>query len=44
MNDLLHIALLVSGVLGAMSALLYVLTTIDPQTQRPQPTSANVPA
>jgi hypothetical protein len=36
MNDLLHITLLVLGLLATMSALLYVLATIDPQTQRAQ--------
>jgi hypothetical protein len=34
MNDLLDITLLVVGLLTMMSALLYVLATIDPQTDR----------
>lgn len=40
MNDLMNIALVVFGTLVAMSTLLYVLTAIDPQTQRSQPTSS----
>ena len=34
MNDLLDITLLVLGLLAGMSALLYVLAALDPQTAR----------
>ena len=36
MNDLLHIGLLVLGPFATMSALLYVLARIDPQTDSTQ--------
>jgi hypothetical protein len=34
MNDVVDITLLVLGLLATMSALLYVLANIDPQTQK----------
>ena len=43
MNDLLDISLLVIGLFAAMSALLYVLATIDPQTERARPSQSNAP-
>ena len=43
MDDLLDITLLVLGIFATMSGLLYVLTAIDPQTER-SPQVPDVPA
>ena len=41
MNDLLDIVFLVIGIFAAMSALLWLLAAIDPQTAATDPTSAD---